>query len=355
MVGFSSTAADIATELAGTAKKIYLSHRRGNNIVRTILNHFNAFLNIHQLPRVIKNRPLDQSLNRRAAGMKSLAFATAPLFTVKQMDKFVAKMCDDAWKGRLLSEWSLKPAPSLTFSRPIISDTLVPVLENGTVESVSSIRKFNSSQTIELNDGSTISANAIIFCTGYRKDKILSTVVPSDEHDSFPHLYQNIFPPEDANSLAYMTHWYLSAGISESADLIGMAIAQVFAGRYILPSKAKMYFEIDRHKDTLQSLVNYVQGSIPQDAMENWVDEGPWRAFLQSAAGTGVNEKLGYGWEGWNFWWNERELCNLLMTGVDSPHVQRLFKGRSGGRLKWHGALEAIKRANQEVSQLAKG
>jgi dimethylaniline monooxygenase (N-oxide forming) len=231
----------------------------------------------------------------------------------------------------------------------------MPILENGTVEPVSSIRKFIPGRTIELDDGTTISADAIIFCTGYRKNKSLSTVIQADKDLSLPRLYQNIFHPEYAVSLAYMTYWQLGTGVFEAADIMSMAIAQVFAGWYLLPAKAKMDHEINRHNNALRSLVNYVQDPIPLDGMEKWIEEGPWRTFLQSAAGTGVNEKLGYGWEGWKFWWSERELCNLLMTGVDSPHVQRLFEGRYGGRQKWSGALEAIKKANQEVSRFEEG
>jgi len=53
---------------------------------------------------------------------------------------------------------------------------------------------------------------------------------------------------------------------------------------------------------------------------------------LNQVAGNGVNEALGWGWKGWEFWWKERELWSFVMDGVNTPFIYRLFKGRRGGR-----------------------
>lgn len=68
--------------------------------------------------------------------------------------------------------------------------------------------------------------------------------------------------------------------------------------------------------------------------------------WLNQVAGNGVNEALGWGWKGWEFWWKERELWSFVMDGVNTPFTYRLFKGRRGGRRKWDGAREAIWKAN---------
>ena len=68
--------------------------------------------------------------------------------------------------------------------------------------------------------------------------------------------------------------------------------------------------------------------------------------WLNDAAGNGINEKLGSGWEGWKFCWNVRELYGFIMEGVNSPFVYRLFEGRAGGRKRWDGARAEIYRAN---------
>lgn len=54
--------------------------------------------------------------------------------------------------------------------------------------------------------------------------------------------------------------------------------------------------------------------------------------WLHDAAGTGVNEKLGYGWKGWWYWLVRNGECRDLMNGVNSPYIWRLFEGR---RKKW--------------------
>lgn len=82
-------------------------------------------------------------------------------------------------------------------------------------------------------------------------------------------------------------------------------------------------------------------GLIPTLDSDHW---------LQQAAGCGVWERLGWGWQGWSFWWTEREMYSLLIDGIDSPHALRLFEtGR--GRKPWPGARAAIEKANAEIEE----
>ena len=74
--------------------------------------------------------------------------------------------------------------------------------------------------------------------------------------------------------------------------------------------------------------------------------------WLNDAAGNRVNEMLGWGREGWKFWWNDRKLYKLLVDGIDTPFLYRVFEGRKGidgeerGRKKWEGARGVIFRVN---------
>lgn len=68
--------------------------------------------------------------------------------------------------------------------------------------------------------------------------------------------------------------------------------------------------------------------------------------WANDAAGTGVNEYLGYGLKGWWFWLTNMRLCNVLMGGVYSPHLYRVFEGK---RRKWDGAGAEIERVNEAV------
>jgi hypothetical protein len=49
------------------------------------------------------------------------------------------------------------------------------------------------------------------------------------------------------------------------------------------------------------------------------------RLFLNDAAGVGVNEYFRLGIRGWLYYLKDMSFCSMLMTGVDSPHVYRLF------------------------------
>ena len=71
-----------------------------------------------------------------------------------------------------------------------------------------------------------------------------------------------------------------------------------------------------------------------------------YERWLNEAAGNRVNQCLGWGWEGWKFWFRERKLCHLILWGIDTPFVYRLFEGEEGARKAWDGAREAIFRAN---------
>ena len=165
-----------------------------------------------------------------------------------------------------------------------------------------------------------------------------------DTNLGLANLYQNIFPLEHADSVAYMNYYRLSVGAYTVADLTAMAIAQVWKGAYSLPSRENMEAEIDKQRAWAANLTKGCKTGLWPGILR----EGPWFQFLNAAAGTGINENLGYGWEGWKFWWKEKELCDVIMTGPNSPYVYRLFEGR---RKKWDGAREAIVRLNEDAKR----
>lgn len=297
---------------------------------------------------------MEQLANRRLNAIKFGLSSLAPVFFAHKFEGVFEKVSNDACKGRLKPEWNLRPAPSPSFTRPIISDTILSLLESGSVALLLGIRKVHEDGSIEIEDGRCIDTDVIIFCTGYVRSDDCTRVVKFDGDLALPRLFHNIYHPDHADSLAYMTFWHAPTGICEAADLMAMGIAQVFSGRYQLPIIADMNKQIGRTHAFVNGLASRAAGPIASSAAEKLQDEGPWRVFLNDAAGTEVNEKLGYSFAGWNFWWQERDLCNLLMTGTDSLHVYRLFDGREGGRVKWDGARNAIAQANAELKELKK-
>lgn len=211
---------------------------------------------------------------------------------------------------KLDPSWRLSPAPSLANHQPVISDNLISSLWAGDVTSVHGLRRFVDGETVELLDGTKLAVDVVIFCTGYEPDfSIISNFNPTlsagpvetdlkspVKNPSLARLYQNIFPPKYADSIAYMNHVALTDGAMTVIDLAAMAIAQIWKGNSKLPSEVEMNSAIDKHHEWVRSLAK-------NDSVYcGIVRPGPWLNFMNSAAGTGVDENLGYGWEGWKFW-----------------------------------------------------
>jgi dimethylaniline monooxygenase (N-oxide forming) len=275
----------------------------------------------------------------------------APSFLEKVLDLSVKKVQDQAFN--ILPEWRTSPTVSLVQSTPIVSDSLVDALREGTIRSVVMVRKIVGANDVELCDGTRLKVDSIVFCTGYRPDfsflgeldptvgkfrdwsglEGLNTVSP-------PRLYQNMFSREHPDSLAFVGTALSTTAAFLTCDLASMAIAQVWKGKSSLPSQYDMDKAIDAHYEWVRSLV--VKGSVNPFI----VKPGPWMRWVNSIAGTGVNEKLGYGFQGWKYWLFHRRICTVLMNGPFSPHIYRLFEGK---RRAWKGAEAAI----MEVNSLA--
>jgi dimethylaniline monooxygenase (N-oxide forming) len=117
------------------------------------------------------------------------------------------------------------------------------------------------------------------------------------------------------------------------ADLASMAVVQVWKGTSKLPSMEEMNKQIDAHHAWLTKLAE--RETAPSD----FVQEEPWLKWCNEVPGTGIDEHLGWRISGWRFSGKEMSLSNLIMGGVETPFVLRLFEGK---RKKWDGARRAI-------------
>lgn len=336
VLGFASTAADIATSLVGVARNIYVAHRRG----------------IIVLPTHVNGRPLDQGLNRRSGWIMGWLATLLPAWAVSFRNRMVLKISDSAFQQK--PEWNFKPAADILTMKTMISDTFMPALHSGSIQSTANVKRIVDESTVELEDGTRLHADTIICCTGLKPSTaffkglvdVIEVPMPKESQpEKLPRLYQNIFPTRYGTSLAFLDNWQLPTGICDSSELVTTAVVQIFKGTSKLPSASAMNKEIDNHHAWLRKV-----GMLPNEAKSARVivREEKWRAWLNNAAGNGLNEYLGWGWRGWWFWLWNRKFCHLLMTGVDSPLIQRLFPGR---RKRWDGAREAIEKVNEEYER----
>ncbi|KAJ3515503.1 hypothetical protein NM208_g14959 [Fusarium decemcellulare] len=81
------------------------------------------------------------------------------------------------------------------------------------------------------------------------------------------------------------------------------------------------------------------------------VRQAEWVAWANKAAGTQVNEHLGWGLAGWKFWFQDRAFYKLLMDGIYTPFIWRVFDGK---RKKWDGAKAEIEKVNAYVEAAKK-
>ena len=292
--------------------------------------------------------------NRRLAYIRDTISAAAPQTAQRLLDSAVEKLADSCFE--VDPAWNFKPAPSLLTHRPLVSDVLVDHLQNGSIISVAGMKRFIDESQIELEDGSRLELDAIVFSTGYTADFSImpehSPVESSSSSEEQPfrvpplaRLYKSIFLPSHPDSIAYLCNWTLGDGIMPISDVASMAITQVWKGTFPLPSEEQMNRDIDAHHAWARSVAGQA------GTFREVVQQGPWINWLNDAAGTGVNENLGYGLRGWIFWLWQPNFCNLLMTGVDSPHVMRLFDGR---RKSWAGARDAVVRVNRDAEMRIK-
>ncbi|KAF2257729.1 hypothetical protein CC78DRAFT_538321 [Lojkania enalia] len=336
IVGLSNSAADTATQLKGHARNIYVSHRQGALV----------------LPRYSDGRPIDHSLTMRLMMIQGFLNEYFPLVAENAFNKFAKSLQDKNFNIR--PEWNLSPAPSLKQSVPIISDELVSGLESGKIRSVPALRRVAGEMTVELTDGTIIAIDCIIWCTGYKGDYgILDgdfdptrntspawSAAPGSNEKPLPRLYQNLFSLQEPLSLVFLGAAAFPSPAFQLYDLATMAVAQVWRGNSSLPSQEEMERAVDTHHDWVCSLAQRAT------VYPGIVKPGPWMTWVNDAAGTGVNEMLGYGIAGWTFWWREKGFCEKLMDGICSPHIYRLFDGK---RKKWDGAKEAILKANNAI------
>ena len=348
VVGMSNTGCDISLELAPVAEKVYLSHRAGARIVSQSEDRADD-----QVKRCSGGRPMDHGLTRRLSYLMSSFGRVFPRLRGIVLD-FALESRMKKMFPRLDPSWRLLPAPPDANANAVFNDHLIDNLASGAITSVSGVKRFTETG-IETEFDGLIEIDSIIFATGYQfdysplglgADPTSSTTLEWDEsvHNNgllYPRLYQTLFSPTYPLSLAFIgpCQGYTFAAFCH-ADLASQAIAQVWLGNFPLPDSRSIEKWCD--SNYAYALSQIKRWRIPKTGTEN----GALEVWLNKAAGNGMEEKLGWGREGWTFWWKDREMYKLIMDGVNTPFVYRLFEGRAGARKRWDGAREAIYRAN---------
>lgn len=302
------------------------------------------------MPRELNGVPATNGLSHRFFIIIAALDKWLPRLSEFLFNNKAKKVMTQAF-GALDPSWRLDPAPSVKVTNPVISDTLISHLRSGAVRSVAGIGRFTGHREIELNDGQKIQVDAVICCTGYKND--FSIIDPRFDPSTdpspiwleaagsrgrpLPRLYQNVFSLKAPESLAFLGCVWFVAGAFCLADLASMCIAQVWLGNSALPQLDEMIRWADAQERKISKMAQ--RGTVIPAS----VSPRQWLVWADATVGAGVEEHTGWGWTGWKFWWTERRLYGLIMDGVLTSAVWRLFRGK---RKAWSGARDEIERAN---------
>jgi dimethylaniline monooxygenase (N-oxide forming) len=190
VVGLGSSAAEIATELAGgkegepIASRVMLSARSGRYI----------------MPKFYNGEPLDKNAPHPGMKLPAATRLVPERARIRVMQGFLkktfAKIQQDVG-GPM--DWSL-PEPSFPpwAERPTLSDGFIPALQSGRIEGMPGIAAFDGS-TIKFTDGSIAEADIIVYATGYQLNfPFLDREVLGCEASDIS-LYQRIAHPSRSN------------------------------------------------------------------------------------------------------------------------------------------------------------
>lgn len=229
VVGLGSSAAEIATELAGgegsktIASHVTLSARSGRYIV----------------PKLFHGKPLDSNSPHPGAQIPAAMLLVPEAARLRVVRAVMAKAFERIEKDVGGPEtWNLpKPSFPVWGDRPTISEFFIPALEEKRIEPRAGIAKLDGN-TVHFTDGSSCEADVIIYATGYQlsfpflKEEVLGGAAGDIE------LYQRIAHPQQ-RGLYFIGFTRVLCSLWPVSELQAKWLAQVLTGDIVLPDMAK--------------------------------------------------------------------------------------------------------------------
>ncbi|POR32008.1 Dimethylaniline monooxygenase [N-oxide-forming] 5 [Tolypocladium paradoxum] len=400
VVGIGNTACEVSLSLSKHTSKLYQAYRRGRIMVSRYLDN---------------GIPTDSTIPWPILRLKYLLDFKIPWLTVPMVDKFmIQKMISDAARDepaevgtsekdrlkraekRVKKDWRLTPCPSMAHENPAVQEHFIPALYSGEITPVRGFKGFVGASQVLLDDESVVEVDAVIFCTGYSLDFSIMPELEMDgtcglplttaQHISgdkatekggedgdpmdrrkqphLPRLYQMIFPPRYASSVALLSWMAPQESVWCVCELASMAVAQTWAAetsrslglnepprgykrQALLPSVDEMNVQVDNYHAWWRKEWDKEPSIRP-----GFVQAHPFYRFLHDTAGTGMYDKLDhlFSGRGWRLRWQDKRLHKWLSNGPMNSYAWRLFdtnpKRIPGcGRRTWPAARKAVQDA----------
>ncbi|KAI0149573.1 FAD/NAD(P)-binding domain-containing protein [Xylariaceae sp. FL1272] len=397
VVGLGNTACEVSLSLSREASCVYNSYRRG----RVIISRYDddgVPTDLEPWPKAQFKYMLRQRLPRLAMRLERRAIIkTMVSDAARHQDRGIG---DRERKQRMRAvEEKIKD-----LVHPAVQDDFVSALQSQRVTPTPGFKAFAGADKVLLDDGSIIRVDAVVFCTGYaldfsimpelemdgccglplrtaadvcksqtrRNEKTVTDMVK--EEPSLPRLYQMLFPPRWASSVAVLS--WMSA--LETAwcvcELAATAVSQVWAadtarkanaGEFHpprspsykkparLPAESEMNAAVDRYHAWWR------RGRARESAAHpSLIQPYSFYRFLHEAAGTGMYDHVGHSWSlrNWILWCKDGELHKFLTKGPATAHAWRVFDtnptGIPGcGRCVWPEARRAMRDVFEEYER----
>ncbi|PHH63149.1 hypothetical protein CDD81_6200 [Ophiocordyceps australis] len=425
VVGMGNTACEVSLSLAERAARVLQAYRRGRITVSRFLDNGIPTDCTVSWPLLRLKYLLDH-------GVGWLSMPLVDRLMVRKMVSDAARSqpaCDAAGKRlsrrerlrraehKVKGEWRLTPCPSMAHEHPAVQEHFTAALASGDIVPVRGFKAFVGGKRVLLDDGSVVEVDAIVFCTGYRHDfgimpelemdgatnttplrtmSQLQNLAPDDAgaEPHLPRLYQMMFPPRHASSVAFISWMAPQENVWCVSELASLALAQIWSAetarlqaatpppatptstRSLWRSKQQAKHHQPRTHRAPSLLPPLAEMNAAVDAYHAWwrrewrrepsVRPGLVRAhtfyrFLHGAAGTGLYERLDHGLSGrgLRLRWEDPELYRWLAKGPINSHAWRLFETNPGGvpgcgRATWAGAREAIREAYEDYQEFTR-
>ncbi|KAK4158781.1 flavin monooxygenase-like protein [Cladorrhinum sp. PSN259] len=413
VVGLGNTACEVALSVAREASCVYQSYRRG----RIIISRYDddgVPTDIEPWPKTQLKYLLRHRLPWLATWLEKRRIVKTMLSDAARHQAGEAGEAGDSERRRRLraeeqirGEWRLLPCPT-ELVHPAVQDDFISALYSRRITPVRGFKAFVGADKVLLDDGSTVQVDTVVFCTGYALDfgimpelemdgscglplrtaadqhhakaqagEPTAAVGATSEVPTLPRLYQMLFPPRWASSVAVLS--WMSA--LETAwcvcELASMALSQVWAADAaskltpgLLPAGSSASSKANRLHPRLAQLPTEAEMNVAVDRYHAWWRRGwvkessahpglikpySFYRFLHQAAGTGMYEHVGHSLSlrNWILWWKDRRLHRYLTKGPASSHAWRVFETNPGGipgcgRRTWPGARQALQDAYED-------
>lgn len=215
VVGIGNSAGDIAVEISGIAKQVYVSTRHGTWVLSRISNN---------------GLPIDMSLDSRCN------FWISNSLPVGLLHKLNARLMN-SWFDH--ANYGLQPEDMSLFKEPMVNDHFPSQILCGAIRIKPHIRMFSES-SVMFEDGSKVDGlDEVIFATGYKISfPFLDESIINVNNVT---LYKNVFPPHhEKPTLGFIGLVQPLGSLLSVSELQVRWAARIFKGDAQLPPAAKM-------------------------------------------------------------------------------------------------------------------